>query len=71
MTLDGKVAVVTGAAQGIGQEIAARLAQNGANLVIADLDVDRCNQTVDLVQRQAERRGLTKSMLRFGMRSKQ
>jgi 3-oxoacyl-[acyl-carrier protein] reductase len=51
MTLDGKVAVVTGAAQGIGQEIAARLAQNGANLVVADLDVDRCNETVDLVQK--------------------
>ena len=51
MTLDGKVAVVTGAAQGIGQEIAARLAQNGANLVVADLDVDRCNKTVDLVQK--------------------
>lgn len=50
MTLDGKVAVVTGAAQGIGQEIAARLAQNGANLVVADLDVDRCKETVDLVQ---------------------
>ena len=51
MTLDGKVAVVTGAAQGIGREIAARLAQCGANVVIADLDVDRCKETVDLVQK--------------------
>jgi 3-oxoacyl-[acyl-carrier protein] reductase len=51
MTLDGKVAVVTGAAQGIGQEIAARLAYHGANLVVADLDVDRCKETVDLVQK--------------------
>ena len=51
MTLDGKVAVVTGAAQGIGQEIAARLAHNGANVVVADLDADRCLETIDLVQK--------------------
>jgi len=51
MTLDGKVALVTGAAQGIGQEIAVRLAEKGANLVVADLDVDRCHETVDLVQK--------------------
>jgi 3-oxoacyl-[acyl-carrier protein] reductase len=51
MTLDGKVAVVTGSAQGIGQEIAVRLAHNGANLVVADLDVGRCQETVDLVQK--------------------
>ena len=51
MTLEGKVAVVTGAAQGIGQEIATRLALNGANIVVADLDVDRCKETVDLVKK--------------------
>ncbi len=36
--LDGKVALVTGAARGIGQAIAARLAQEGARVVIADLN---------------------------------
>ena len=51
MTLEGKVAVVTGAAQGIGQEIATRLALNGANVIVADLDVDRCKETVDLVKK--------------------
>jgi len=34
--LDGKVAVVTGAARGIGRAIALRLAQEGAKVVIAD-----------------------------------
>lgn len=36
--LDGRVAVVTGAAQGIGFEIARTLHQHGARVVLADLD---------------------------------
>jgi NAD(P)-dependent dehydrogenase (short-subunit alcohol dehydrogenase family) len=36
-TLDGKVAVVTGAAQGIGRAIAEGLAAEGARIVVADL----------------------------------
>jgi NAD(P)-dependent dehydrogenase (short-subunit alcohol dehydrogenase family) len=36
--LNGKVAIVTGAAQGIGYEVAAALQQSGASVVIADRD---------------------------------
>ena len=39
-TLSGKVAVVTGAAQGIGKAIAQRLATDGAKVIIADMNDD-------------------------------
>jgi NAD(P)-dependent dehydrogenase (short-subunit alcohol dehydrogenase family) len=40
LSLDGKVALVTGSATGIGAGIASVLAQAGASVVIADIDVD-------------------------------
>lgn len=45
----GKVAVVTGAAQGIGAAIAGRLAEEGAAVAVIDLTADRAQATVDAI----------------------
>jgi len=44
MHLDGKVALVTGAASGIGYAIAKRYLQVGARVVIADLNLDAATE---------------------------
>lgn len=38
--VDNKIALVTGAAQGLGAAIAAKLAEEGANVVLTDINVD-------------------------------
>ncbi|HEY4928877.1 MAG TPA: glucose 1-dehydrogenase [Acidimicrobiales bacterium] len=40
-SFDGKVAIVTGAANGIGQATAAAFASRGASVLLADIDVER------------------------------
>lgn len=46
MTLDGKVALVTGAGSGIGAAIAIELAKAGADVAVADIDANSANETV-------------------------
>jgi len=42
--LDGRVAFVTGAGRGIGAATALRLAEDGARVVLADIDLEGCQQ---------------------------
>jgi rhamnose utilization protein RhaD (predicted bifunctional aldolase and dehydrogenase)/NAD(P)-dependent dehydrogenase (short-subunit alcohol dehydrogenase family) len=49
--LAGHIAIVTGAASGIGRELATDLATRGAHLVLADLDTDGLEQTCEGLDR--------------------
>ncbi|MCY4568891.1 MAG: glucose 1-dehydrogenase [Candidatus Poribacteria bacterium] len=50
MRLKDKVAIVTGAASGIGKATATVFAEHGAKVVVADIDEDRANQTVTTIR---------------------
>jgi len=45
MSLDGRIAIVTGAGSGIGRALAQRLASDGATLVLGDRNVEGVEQT--------------------------
>lgn len=51
--LTGKVAVITGAGQGIGRAIADKLADEGATVVVTDIDERAAKQAADEIGRDA------------------
>lgn len=54
-TLNGKIALITGAGQGIGQGIALALASEGVNLVLAGRTLEKVEQTARLVTERGAR----------------
>ena len=48
--LEDKVAVVTGAGRGIGQAIACKLGEDGARVLISDIDAESANVTLEILQ---------------------
>jgi 3-oxoacyl-[acyl-carrier protein] reductase len=81
MKFEGMVALVTGAARGIGEAIALKLAQEGANVVVADVDLEGAQRVAqeieglgreakaiqaDVSQREAVRRLVSEAVSLFG-----
>jgi NAD(P)-dependent dehydrogenase (short-subunit alcohol dehydrogenase family) len=48
--LDGKIAIVTGAGQGVGRGIALALANEGATLILAGRTLEKCVRTADEIK---------------------
>ena len=59
LKLEGRVAIVTGAAQGIGRSIVQKLANEGAQVIANDLDADLLTESVD----KLTERGMTAQAL--------
>ncbi|MGB3390127.1 MAG: SDR family NAD(P)-dependent oxidoreductase [Pseudaminobacter sp.] len=50
---NGKIAIVTGAGSGIGAAIAGELANGGAEVIVADLDLEAAKATVETIKASA------------------
>ena len=60
--LNGKVALVTGSARGIGRGIATELAKEGADIIVADVLIDVASQTAEELQSSHDVRVLALEM---------
>lgn len=56
MRLEGQIAVVTGGGQGIGEQIAVRLAREGATVAIADINDAGARKTAEVIAAQGGRK---------------
>ena len=52
--LQDRIAIVTGAAQGLGEAIAQRLAREGAHVVVADLNLEAAQQVAEAIRGSPE-----------------
>lgn len=55
MSLNGKTALVTGAAQGIGREIALALASDGADVAICDVNLEAAQKTAGDIEAKGKK----------------
>lgn len=55
LRLEGKVVLVTGGGQGIGRAISLRLAKDGANVAIADMNLDSAESVVNEIEQMGRK----------------
>ena len=64
MRLEGKAAIITGAADGIGRGIAVKFAREGADSFLVDLNAEGVNETAAMVRDLGRRAGVLVGDLR-------
>ncbi len=57
--LSGKTAIITGASRGIGEAIARRMAQHGANVVVSSRKADACDEVTNSINEKYPAKALT------------
>ena len=60
-TLKGKVALITGAGQGIGQGIALAMAERGANVVVVGRTYSKCENTCKMIEQRSSGKAIPKA----------
>ena len=58
MLLEKKVSIITGGARGIGKAIAMLFAEEGSNIVIADIDIDNAKKTSMEIEKNTKSKSL-------------
>lgn len=56
MLLEGKKAIITGGAQGIGKEICDIFCQEGADIILADVNIEKAKQAAKIISEKTKRK---------------
>ena len=52
--LDGKIALVTGGGSGLGKSAAIHMAEEGANVIVSDINLETATETVETINKERQ-----------------